>query len=147
MGIEERKKGALQYRPFDHTADLGINITGLTVGELFVNGALAVFDLLTDLSLVSVVESREIAVEGVDWEDLLVNYLREVLYLYQGEKMLVREVVIEHISPTEVRARLSGEAFHRERHRLHREIKAVTYHGLKVQCLGDHWEARVLFDV
>jgi SHS2 domain-containing protein len=38
-----------RYRVFDHTADLGIQVLGRTVEELFVNGAYALFDLMADL--------------------------------------------------------------------------------------------------
>ena len=74
-----------RYRVFDHTADLGVEVYGETVKELFVNAAFAVFDMLTDLDRVRAIEERNITVEGEGWEDLLVNYLREVLYLFNGE--------------------------------------------------------------
>ena len=67
-----------RYKVFNHTADLGVEIYGKTVEELFVNAAFAIGDLMTDLQNVEVTRARRIVAEGTDWEDLLVNYLREV---------------------------------------------------------------------
>ena len=80
-----------RYKLFDHTADLGVEVYGKTANELFANAAFAVFDILTDLSHVSPIVERKIVMDGDGWEDLLVNYLREILYLYNGEGLLLKE--------------------------------------------------------
>ena len=74
-----------RYKLFDHTADLGVEIYGKTVTDLFANAAFAVFDIITDLKHVTPTMERKIVVEGEGWEDLLVNYLREILYMFNGE--------------------------------------------------------------
>ena len=71
----------MDYRVFDHTADLGVELSAATVEELYAAAAFALFDLLTDLSTVRAGIAREIVVTGEDQADLLVNFLREVLYL------------------------------------------------------------------
>ena len=80
------------YRQFYHTADLGIEVFGGTAGELFTNAAFAMFDLITQLNCVELRETRRIEVEGVDLDDLLVNFLRESLYLFNGEHWLAKAV-------------------------------------------------------
>ena len=54
----------MSYRVFDHTADLGIEISGETIGEVYAGAALALFDLLTDTSAVRESEERMVAVEA-----------------------------------------------------------------------------------
>src|SRR5512136_1750067 len=97
-----------RYRVFDHTADLGVEVYGATVKELFANAAFAVFDMLTDLYRVHAIEERNITVEGESWEDLLVNYLREVLYLFNGEGFLLKEISIMEIDPLHLKGKVSG---------------------------------------
>jgi len=136
-----------RYRVFDHTADLGVEIFGKTVQELFANAAFAVFDILTDLNRVRAIEEKKIAVEGEGWEDLLINYLREVLYLFNGEGLLLKEFSIIDIDPQQLRGKVSGEVFDPLKHRMNKEIKAVTYHQITVRETPDMWVGRVIFDV
>jgi SHS2 domain-containing protein len=136
-----------RYRVFDHTADLGLEIYGKTVEELFTNAAFAVFDRITDLKSVRTVVERKIVVEGEDWEDLLVNYLREVLYLFNGEGILLKEYSITEIDPHHLKGIVSGEHFDSSKHRIHKEIKAVTYHQVAVRETPDGWTGRVICDV
>jgi SHS2 domain-containing protein len=136
-----------RYRVFDHTADLGVEIYGKTVKDLFANAAFAVFDILTDLNRVRVIEEKKITVEGEGWEDLLINYLREVLYLFNGEGLLLKEFSIIDIDPHHLRGKVSGEVFDPLKHRMNKEIKAVTYHQITVRETPDGWVGRVIFDV
>ncbi len=135
------------YRVFDHTADLGVEVFGETEKALFMNGAFAVFDLLADLRSVRSKEAYPISVEGADREDLFVNYLREVLYLFNGKRVLLKKVLIEEMDDRHLRGTMRGETFDPGRHRLKREIKAVTYHRVEVRHRPGGWRARVIFDV
>ncbi len=138
---------AKKYTIFDHTADLGIEIYGKTLPELFANAAFAVFDIITDLRFVRATEERQIVVEGSGWEDLLVNYLREILYLYNGEGLLLKEGTVTEIDQRRLLGAVSGERFNPARHRINAEIKAVTYHQAAVRETQDGWIGRVIFDV
>jgi SHS2 domain-containing protein len=77
----------------------------------------------------------------------MVNYLRELLYLWTGEEKLVDRIEIVHLSDTAVSARVSTDCFQPERHEVRHEIKAVTYHQIEVSRTGDGWQAMVVFDV
>ena len=136
-----------RYRRFDHTADLGLEIYGKTVKELFANAAFAVFDSITNLKHVSATVERTIVIEGEGWEDLLVNFLREVLYLFNGEGLLLKEYSIMTIEPHHLEGLVAGEIFDSSKHRIHREIKAVTYHQVTVREAPDMWVGRVILDV
>jgi len=137
----------VRYRVFDHTADLGVEIYGKTVEELFVNAAFAIFDLMTDLQDVKITEVRAIVTEGADWEDLLINYLREVLYLFNGEGLILSDYAIAEINSRHLMGEVRGEPFEPGRHRVKTEIKAVTYHQALIRENGEGWVGRVVFDV
>ena len=135
------------YKTFDHTADLGLTVTGQSAGELYANAAVAVFDIITDLGRVEPRETRRIAVEGDSPEDLLINFLREVLYLYNGERWLLREIRVAGIGDKGIEAEAFGEPLDLQKHEIFKEIKAVTYHQASVRKMPGGWEARVIFDV
>jgi SHS2 domain-containing protein len=136
-----------RYKVFDHTADLGLDIYGKTVEELFANAAFAIFDNITNLENVQTVVERKITVEGDGWEDLLVNYLREILYLYNGEELLLKEFSIMEIDSRHLEGQVSGEFYASSKHRIHAEIKAVTYHQASVRETPEGWVGRVICDV
>ena len=138
---------AKKYTLFDHTADLGVEVYGKTPGELFANAAFALFDIITDISTIETTEERKLVVEGSNWEDLLVNYLREVLYLCNGEGLLLKEFIVVKIDPAALQVVVRGEPFDPSRHSIKTEIKAVTYHQTSVTEDSHTWTGRVIFDV
>lgn len=135
------------YKTFDHTADLGLSITGRSEDELYANAAVAVFDVITDLGRVEAREARRISVEGDSPEDLLINFLREILYLYNGERWLLKEIRVTKRNEKELEAEARGEPLDTQKHEICKEIKAVTYHQARVRQAPKGWEARVIFDV
>lgn len=138
---------AKTYTLFDHTADLGVEVYGKTPEELFANAAFALFDIITDISTIETTEERKLVVEGSDWEDLFVNYLREILYLYNGEGLLLKDFFIVEIDTAALQVVVKGEPFDPSRHRIKTEIKAVTYHQVSVTEDSHKWTGRVIFDV
>ena len=134
------------YELIDHTADFGIRVFGADAADLFRNGALALTDLMTDVRLVKSTHACHVTVSGDDWQDLMVNWLRELLYLWAGEQKLIRDVDIESIREGEIRAIVRFEAYSPKRHVLKNEIKAVTYHQIQVFDSGKGWQAQIIFD-
>ncbi|MCX5827228.1 MAG: archease [Deltaproteobacteria bacterium] len=80
------------YRILNHTADIGVEVHGATLADLFSQAASALVDLLTDRNALTVETERMIRVEGADLEDLWINYLREILYLFNGENFLLKDI-------------------------------------------------------
>lgn len=136
-----------RYTVFNHTADLGLEIFGEDEKELFANAAFAIFDIITNLEDVSAREVLRFAVDGFDLEDLLVNYLREVLYMFNGMGLLLKDFSIFEIDGRHAVAQAMGEPFDSERHSIKTEIKAVTYHQVEVRKTEKGLKARVILDV
>jgi len=137
----------LEYQIIDHTADLGIIVKGPDVKSLFILTAQAMTDLMVkgDISEKTVI--RDVLVEGEDFPDLMVRWLGEILYLFEGESLIVNSIEINSISPIRLKAKLGLNKFDPEKHEIIREIKAVTYHQISVDKVNDGWEARVIFDI
>lgn len=138
---------AKRWETFEHTADIGLAASADTLGELFEALAEGLAGLIAPAGQVRPAERREISACSEDVEALAVDFLAEVMNAIQPERFLVASVAVGEITQTSVRAELSGEAYDPARHELCREIKAVTYHELKVAQERDVWIARVILDI
>ncbi len=136
-----------RYKLLDHTADIGIIVSGKDVSEAFDNAAYAMFDILADIDKVEEIDSRDLQVSAGNVEELLVAWLDELLYRYETERFIYSRFVINDISDTNLSASVFGEKIDPARHEIKTEIKSVTYHQLKVEKTDDGWKAQVIFDV
>ncbi len=136
-----------KYTLIDHTADIGIDVLGATLRELFTNAAFALFDIITDLSKVECKAECNIKISGIDREQLLVNWLTELLYLHDVKNLLFKNFCIADIKDNQLTATINGEAFIEGKHVIKTEVKAVTYHNLSIIKEDHQWKARVIFDL
>ena len=136
-----------KYTLIDHTADIGIDVFGPTLRELFTNAAFALFDIITDLSKVECKVEYSINISGIDREQLLVNWLSELLYLHDVKNLLFKNFCIVDIKDNQLNATINGEVFIEGKHVIKTEVKAVTYHCLSVIQEDHQWKARVIFDL
>jgi SHS2 domain-containing protein len=137
----------LQYELIDHTADFGIRVFGKSLESLYENAAYALFDLITDVRRLDRNNTLHLTIEGEDRADLMVNWLRELFYLWNGNEMLVSEASVHMVSETIFQAEISYDLYEKNRHEIRNEIKAVTYHKIGVKKEADGWTGEVIFDV
>ncbi len=135
------------YRFLEHTADFRLEILGRDAADLFVQAARALADLVTDPETLRGRQQRTLTILGDDWPDLMVNWLRELLYLWNGEEQLVCDVSLKHLEPTRLVADVTTDAYNANIHTIRNEIKAVTYHQIEAGPQTAGWRARVVFDV
>ena len=131
----------------DHTADMGIKIQGNTLINLYENAGKALIHLMFEIRLPEKSTSSRISVSGHDLEDLMVRWLGEILYLFNGEGLVITSLGIESLSSSQLEAVLGATPFNPLAHDVLRDIKAVTYHQIQVANKGNIWEARVIFDL
>ncbi|MEK7817335.1 MAG: archease [Actinomycetota bacterium] len=135
------------FELIEHTADIGIRAFGATEKETFQNAATGMFSLICDLATVTETEEFEIEVEAEDRETLLVEWLNELLYIYDSRRALLKRFEVIELEDTRLRGMAYGEPLDLHRHVLATDIKAVTYYMLKVKETPDGWVAEVIFDV
>ena len=143
MGNRIREK----YHLIDHTADFGIQVSGSTSKDLFANAAEALFDVITEIDSLTGHDSCHMEVFGADWSDLMVNWLREILYLWNGKERLVKSANITSISEKKLSAQVVFDPYDPDCHTVKTEIKAVTYHQIQVKRTPSGWTARIIFDI
>jgi len=136
-----------KYDFIDHTADIGIKVRGKNLPELFSNAGYALFDIILDISQVKPEKSFRIEIPGGEIEDIFFEWLRELLSKFNTEKLAFREFDIHKIDKNGLKATCKGEKVNPERHSLKTEIKAVTYHELKLTRKNNFWEVQVIFDI
>ena len=142
-----RHHAMVDYQLIDHTADLGLLVTGTDPADLFVKAGMALFDILTDVAVLKGSVTQSVSVQGDGWPDLMVNWLRELLYLWSGEEKLVHSIAVQALKETALTATVRYDLFIPAQHLIKSEIKAVTYHQLQVHPADRGWEARIIFDV
>jgi SHS2 domain-containing protein len=134
-----------QYSFIDHTADLGIDVTGTSFDDLLTTIARAMFETQIK-GILEYRESKHIECTGDTWEDLLVDWCRELLYLYAVHEFIPMTYRIT-LNDRHLSATVEGDHFNKTRHTIVTEIKNVTYHDLKIEKTRTGYHTTVIFDV
>ena len=135
------------YEFFDHTADLGLRARSVDLNTLFVDMANALFAaIVEDVTTIQSTQSFAVEVVGVEVDYLLFDWLRELLYRFDADHVLFARFDV-HVNATGLKATVFGEPIDPKRHVLAHEVKAITYHELRVEREGDGWIAEVIVDI
>jgi len=138
---------------FDHTADVGLQVRADSLEDLLATAARATFDqMLEDWpdAVDAQQEVRAVPQPGLagDLGELLVVWLQELLYRFDTERLVPLRYEFLSAGPREVRADVGFGRFEAGRHRTRLEVKAVTYHELRVcREVDGTWSARFILDV
>jgi|SRR5659263_182475 len=141
--IVDKSDGKYEY--LYHIADAKFRAYGSTLEEAYENAALAMFNVMIDTSGLGVHESRDIEVGSPDIKGLLVEWLSELLYLFEVDELIFSEFKIETIEKTSdgfsLKGKASGEPIDLSRHNFDTQVKAVTFHDLQVESdkTGRFW--------
>ncbi len=133
------------YKYIDHTADLGIEVYGKTLKDLFANIGKAIFE--TQISgEIEDRQERRVEIEQESHEDLFIDWCRELLYNFSVHGFIPQKYEIS-IHNTSLTAHLHGDTFDAKRHTIKLEIKNATYHNFELVKTKTHYKARIIFDV
>ncbi|AKB17060.1 MULTISPECIES: archease [unclassified Methanosarcina] len=140
-----------KYEYLEHTADIKFLAYGNTLEEVFENAALAMFNVIIDTGKVSGETARDVYLKSPDLESLLVDWLSELLYLFEVDEVVFWKFRVEEIRAEEgecsIKARASGEKYYPESHPFETEIKAVTYNQLELKKTAEGWKAQIVVDI
>lgn len=137
----------MDYEILNHTADICIRVYGKSLDRLFKNSARAMMELITDREKINPSQEIEIEVRGETKEELLVHWLQEILFLHEVKKMVFKDFRLNLISETHAKGKAIGEKIDIDKHELSFDIKAVTYHNLKIEPINDKLKVDIVFDV
>lgn len=142
-------KWAFRYLEDVATADVAFEAVGKTLEELFVECARATFEAMVDTRLLAMQDKKIIELESEEVDQLLFDWLAELVYLKDSEYMLFREfdVKIDKNKFYQLKAKVTGERIDTKKHELRNDVKAVTYHLFYVKKEDKRWKARVVLDI
>jgi SHS2 domain-containing protein len=139
---------AEMYELFEHTADVGLHITAPSFEELLVEAARGLFSLIVeDADDVGASQRVEMSIPAASPPYLLFDWLNELLYIFETKRLVLAEFRVQVDDDGSLTGEARGESIDESRHRLDHEVKAITYHGLKVEQTPTGWEARVIVDI
>ncbi len=138
------------FETFEHKADMGIRGVGKSREEAFSECAKAMFSIMIDLEQIEKKEEKEVIVTSYDLEQLLVEWLNELLYLKDVHSMFFSGFEIKEIKKKRKGYELNGKVFGEKMNdaqEVKTEVKAATYSGLRVEREDIIWKAQCIVDV
>jgi SHS2 domain-containing protein len=135
-----------RFEVTDHTADVGIVAYGRDLGEAFANAAHGMFSLIAEPASQNEDFCREIDLHASDRDALLVDWLNELIFIFEVDHVILSRFEITDLSENRLRARVCGDRIDPARHQLKTEVKAATYHSLRIEE-GDGFSIRVILDM
>ena len=135
------------YELFEHTADLGLRVRAPDLNALFAEAAVGLFSaVVEDVGSVRPEQPVRVEVTGSDREYLLFDWLKELLMRSETDRVLFSRFAVD-VRDDGLTGTAWGEPFDPARHVLSHEVKAITYHALKVELTPDGWLAEVIVDI
>jgi SHS2 domain-containing protein len=133
------------------TADIAFEATGRDLPELFTSAANATMNVMIEnLDTIESRETRRIELKNDEIDMLLFDFLQELIYFKDAERLLlrVREIRIEEKEGTySLEATIAGEPLDPGRHQQRADVKAVTLHDFRVEKTEGGWKAAAILDI
>lgn len=130
------------------SGDFVFDAFGKTLEEMLISCAEACFSATTDLSKVDAINEFSIEVEGEDLNEILFNFLAELIYLKDTERIFLSKFELKLLDNNSIlRAVARGERIDYDKHEIKTDVKAVTYHNLKINKTDSGFEVRVTLDL
>jgi protein archease len=135
------------FELFEHTADLGLRVHASSLEKLLTEAAKGLLAMLVaNPDAVRTVQEKTIHIPAEDSTYLLFDWLSELLYAFEADKLLFSTFEL-HLKNNQLSAVCRGEPMDSSRHHMEHEVKAITYHGLKVEQTDNGWRAEVIVDI
>jgi len=135
------------YEILDHTADISVKIKAASLKGIFIESSVAMMDLICNIEKVKTLKSFNINVRGISNEQLLVNWLQELLFLHEVKNFLFSKFTINSLKDGLITGCASGEKLDSSRHELLNHIKAVTYNNLEITKNNGNFVTTITFDI
>jgi SHS2 domain-containing protein len=135
------------FETFEHTADLGLRVRASDLNELFAEAGRGLTSVLIDNpDAIRPERQAVINLDGTEIDYLLFDWLNELLYRFESEHWLFAEFQVA-VNDHGLTATVCGEPLTTDRHQPAHEVKAITYHHLKVERTPSDWLAEVIVDI
>lgn len=129
-------------------ADAAFEAFGDTLEELFESCALATFEVMVETKGIRPTLKEEVKIKDQDLDDLLFDFLSELIYLKDTQKIFFSKFDLKITKNKEylLAGTLWGDNIDYSKQEIRQDVKAVTYHLLEVKKIGESWRAKVILD-
>jgi len=135
------------YELFEHTADLGLRVRAPDLATLFREGAEGLFSMMVEENpKIAYATRRELSIEGERYDHLLLDWLSELLFIFETEHLVLGEFEVT-VDGHRLEAGMRARPLDVDRDQLGHEVKAITYHGLRVEQAAGGWLAELIVDI
>ena len=138
------------YEIIEHPADIGFRVRGASLEEAFEEAALALFSLMASGQCTEYAEARSIEVVAEDHNALLYEFLEELLILFETENFFGVEASVRITHGTEgasLSAAVIGTKINPKTWHALYDVKAVTYHQMRIEEEERGWVIEVILDI
>lgn len=128
-------------------ADVAFEAKGDNLNEVFEACGDAVFETIANLETLGDTETYTYTSENENVEDLLYDFLEEIIYLKDTESLIFKEcnVIIKENNKIEVK--FKGDKINQEKQELNTDVKAVTMHMFSLKKEKEGYRARIVLDI
>ena len=131
-------------------ADVAFEASGKNLNDLFKSSAQAIFEILANVKKVNKTISKKIRLKNKVLENLLYDFLSEILYIKDLDYMIFSTCDIkikESKNSYELEATLYGEKINPKKHKLHSDAKAITLHQFSIEKSKSGYKSFVIVDI
>ena len=128
------------------TADMAFEAFGKTLEQAFANAMIALEEIITDTDKIKEKIEKNIELEAENENALLFDFLSELLFIFDTEQLIFKkaDIKIKKNKKLKLKAKLTGDYFGNKEVR--GDVKAITYHRMKVEKKDNMWVVRVIVD-
>lgn len=126
----------------NHTADLKIKIESDSFESIFQESLNALKEYYHP-SLLNEKFTKEITIDSFDKKTLLVDFLNEIIFLINSEKIFPEKVKVLSLKENKGEFLLEGKKYDK----IYKDIKAATYHNLKFEEEKEKITVEIVFDI
>lgn len=138
-----------QFVFLEHTADVKFRAYGKNIEEAFANAARATFQIITDIACVKKKKKKIISVQAGTKEQLLYDFLNELLFLVDTEGFLMADVLKVSVKKTKskftLRCTIIGDS--NKQYEIKSQIKSVTYNDMFIREQKNRVTIQVVHDI
>lgn len=138
------------FKYFDTTADIGIEVNSTNITDAFINSALGTMNLITDIEKIQTKITKDICIESEDEYGLLYDWITELLILLDSENFIASHYNINIKRDNNLyvlQGNISGDNYDTTVYNYKTEVKAITYHEMNIQKEDNNIKIRFIVDL
>ncbi|MCB4792230.1 MAG: archease [Elusimicrobia bacterium] len=143
--VTETARKNKKFSFFSHTADAGMRVCGKNIRQVFENAAKGLNDYLK-IRINKRKLKVKIKLKGNSYEGLIVQWLNELLYIIYSKRVIFTSYRLIELTERSLKAEATARKLLEGSH-FSREIKAVTYHNIKIVKTKNGYSTKLIFDI